>query len=232
MAKIVRGDLVLYKGQVYYYQPNGSNCYLYKNKQDIGNTSKKSYAPQKTSVTKYKETKINPPKQTFLSPYVKPEEPNTSDLTYTDEKLIQVNPPKQTFLSPYVKSEEPTTFDLIYTDEKHTEYSSKNAVSDEYVYVGKDITDSRHLYKIGKTINLKNRLRQYKTGQPNFEFIIKIKTTDCAKLETNLRNLLNVHGLHEGGENFIISINKIKTLFQKKAGIIMLDDGTYVDPDY
>lgn len=47
-----RGDLVKYKDGIYYFQPNGNTCYLYKNLEDVGNISKKVFAPVKNSVTK------------------------------------------------------------------------------------------------------------------------------------------------------------------------------------
>lgn len=34
----VRGDIVQYAGKAYYFQPNGSTCYLYNHKEDIGKT--------------------------------------------------------------------------------------------------------------------------------------------------------------------------------------------------
>jgi len=40
----------MYRGMKFFFQPNGNTCYLYKNKNDIGNLEKKSYAPARTSI--------------------------------------------------------------------------------------------------------------------------------------------------------------------------------------
>lgn len=49
---LIRGDLVDYGGKLYYYQPNGSSCYLYANEEDIGDASKKVCSPAKKFVKK------------------------------------------------------------------------------------------------------------------------------------------------------------------------------------
>lgn len=199
--KLIRGDLVLYKGGIYYFQPNGSSCYLYKNKEDVGDISKKIYAPRKTSVEKYiPESVIR----------------NNNNLLPVNEKIRPS----------YVKAEEPQTSALTYNT-----LSQNIKILTGYVYFGKDITDSRHLYKIGQTKNLQNRLKKYKTGQPNFEYIIKIRTENRTKLETKLINVLKTctKAIHEGGENYIIRIKDIKILLQK-AGLSTNNDGIYIDP--
>jgi len=34
-----RGDLVVYHGHIYYFQPNGRSCHLYDHRADIGKTT-------------------------------------------------------------------------------------------------------------------------------------------------------------------------------------------------
>jgi len=46
-----RGDLVEYRGELYYYQPNGGNCFLYEREEDVGDWPKRAWSPQKKSVT-------------------------------------------------------------------------------------------------------------------------------------------------------------------------------------
>ena len=90
----------------------------------------------------------------------------------------------------------------------------RDTAKSSYVYIGKDIEDARSLYKIGRTINLNNRLRQYKTGQPNFEYIIKIKTVDSKSLELRLKNEFKKYAYHnEVFKN--ININYVKKLLRK-----------------
>lgn len=152
MAAFKRGEYVEYKNNFYYYQPNGKNCYLYKNLIDVGNKEKKIFSPNKTSVSKI---------------------------------VSRISTQKDT-----------------------------NSKKIGYVYIGKDIEDPRSLYKFGRTINLKNRLRQYKTGQPNFEFIIKIRTLEYKNLESKL--IANFKEYRYQNEIFKdININKIKKLLLK-----------------
>lgn len=188
-SSLVRGDQVYYKGKIYWFQPNGSSCYLYENEVDIGYPSRKVFAPRKTSVTKY------------ISSYI----------SCNDTISILSNK------SPSMHHD--FSCELKPTDVKK---------SFEYVYFGKDITDSRHLYKIGRTSNLENRLKHYKKGQPSFEFIIKIKTYNSVKLETYLKNILSKYVDKESSETFIIKINNLKKLL-KKLGYFFNEDGIYLD---
>lgn len=52
MEGLQRGDAVVYKGRVLYYQPNGSSCHLYECPQEVGHPSKRVASPAKTSVRK------------------------------------------------------------------------------------------------------------------------------------------------------------------------------------
>ena len=47
-----RGDLVSFLNDVLYFQPNGSSCYLYKRRQDIGKTSLAKYSPARECIRK------------------------------------------------------------------------------------------------------------------------------------------------------------------------------------
>lgn len=83
-----------------------------------------------------------------------------------------------------------------------------------YVYIGKDIEDARSLYKFGHTQNLAQRLKHYKTGQPNFEFLVKIKSNDYKNLETKLlqyyKPLLYQNEIFKG-----INLNHVKSQLKK-----------------
>lgn len=48
----MRGDLVSYGGEVLYFQSNGSSCYLYKRREDVGRPSLAVYSPSSRCVTK------------------------------------------------------------------------------------------------------------------------------------------------------------------------------------
>jgi hypothetical protein len=45
------GDVVAYRGYLYFYQPNGTFCYLYHNSEDLGCTKKKALKAHYSSVT-------------------------------------------------------------------------------------------------------------------------------------------------------------------------------------
>lgn len=51
-AEPVRGDLVSYEGNYYFFQPNGSSCYLYKRACDVGEKHLAEYSPTKAKVRK------------------------------------------------------------------------------------------------------------------------------------------------------------------------------------
>jgi hypothetical protein len=55
---LVRGDKVVYKERIYFFQPNVLYCYLYENVEDVGDRAKCVGTPRKTSVTKLLE--VNP----------------------------------------------------------------------------------------------------------------------------------------------------------------------------
>jgi hypothetical protein len=48
----MRGDLVLFMNDVLYFQPNGSSCFLYKRRQDIGRRELAVYSPARSCIRK------------------------------------------------------------------------------------------------------------------------------------------------------------------------------------
>jgi len=46
------GDLVFYRNDIYYFEPAGNTCYLYKKRDDIGNKKLASHAPSRRSIRK------------------------------------------------------------------------------------------------------------------------------------------------------------------------------------
>ena len=50
-ANAKRGDRVRYRNELYYFQPNGSACYLFTKEEDLGDISKAAYAPRRDQVT-------------------------------------------------------------------------------------------------------------------------------------------------------------------------------------
>jgi len=50
--KLQRGERVLYNGKIYYFQPNGSSCYLYRRKKDVGIRDLAACTAAKTSVSR------------------------------------------------------------------------------------------------------------------------------------------------------------------------------------
>ena len=50
-ANAKRGDRVRYHNALYYFQPNGSACYLFTKEEDLGDISKAAYAPRRDQVT-------------------------------------------------------------------------------------------------------------------------------------------------------------------------------------
>lgn len=152
MSQLKRGDKVKYKGEILYFQPMGSCCYLYTNKEDVGDVSKKKYAPSKNSVERIEDKLENDSSS------------NESESSDEDKQVFSLS----------------------------TKMKDLN-LKTEYVYIGKDIEDGRRLYKIGRTANLAQRLKHYKTGQPSFEFIIKIQTENSRKLEKQLHDEYVAH---------------------------------------
>jgi hypothetical protein len=51
MATIKRGDRVRYGSRIYYFQPNGTSCYLYLAKEDVGTLKAAVFAPRREKVT-------------------------------------------------------------------------------------------------------------------------------------------------------------------------------------
>ena len=78
-----------------------------------------------------------------------------------------------------------------------------------YVYIGKDIEDARSFYKFGYTTDLNKRLISYKTGQPNFEFIVRIKTLNYQDLEKSLIKRYKPY-LYRGETFKNINLNEVK----------------------
>ena len=58
---IIREDQKEYLGNLYYFQPNGTSCFLYANKEDVGDKTKKVHSPLKKSVKKYASCKTLQP---------------------------------------------------------------------------------------------------------------------------------------------------------------------------
>jgi len=80
------GDLVSYKGGVFYFQPNGSSCYLYKNRDDIGNRDLAAYTPARRSIKK--------PTPAEIAAHVRPAQPRQSPreaIESLTEKLFAMN---------------------------------------------------------------------------------------------------------------------------------------------
>jgi hypothetical protein len=65
-----RGDLVQYRGYLYYYQPNGNFCYLYSHKEYVGRPTYATHAPGKKQIFKPTDDEI----KTFLKNKILPME--------------------------------------------------------------------------------------------------------------------------------------------------------------
>jgi hypothetical protein len=48
--KFKRGEIVFYQNKLFYFQPNGSSCYLYEKLEDVGDTKKSAHAPSRHQV--------------------------------------------------------------------------------------------------------------------------------------------------------------------------------------
>jgi hypothetical protein len=100
-----RGDLVTYTDRYghtgeYYFQPNGTSCYLYVNKEDVGFTERKAYAPSPNSVEKVKRVGVREQPSVQTSPYVPPKqsrfelspqpffEPGLQQIVQNDELIL------------------------------------------------------------------------------------------------------------------------------------------------
>jgi hypothetical protein len=46
------GDVVLYRGQPYYFTPNGSSCYLYERREQVGITDRALWCPSRKCIEK------------------------------------------------------------------------------------------------------------------------------------------------------------------------------------
>jgi hypothetical protein len=47
---LARGDLVMYKDEPFFFQPNGTACYLYRREEDIGKKDLATYTAARTAV--------------------------------------------------------------------------------------------------------------------------------------------------------------------------------------
>jgi hypothetical protein len=50
-----RGDLVVYNNILYFFQPNGTSCYLYAKQEEVGKRSLALHTPTTKSVRKANE---------------------------------------------------------------------------------------------------------------------------------------------------------------------------------
>lgn len=48
----VRGDIVLYHDEAYYFQPHGTSCFLYDRKEALGSPNKARWKPSRRMVTR------------------------------------------------------------------------------------------------------------------------------------------------------------------------------------
>lgn len=81
--ELKRGDLVEYEGKHYYFQPNGTSCYLYERLEDVGNKDKKVRSPAKKSVRKA----AVPLPAASSHPAARKKLPLTSDLNASDIEM-------------------------------------------------------------------------------------------------------------------------------------------------
>lgn len=51
-SKFKRGDIVSYKGELYFFQPNGTQCYLYEYYDEVGFWIMAKHKPSRKSVVK------------------------------------------------------------------------------------------------------------------------------------------------------------------------------------
>lgn len=82
-----------------------------------------------------------------------------------------------------------------------------------YVYVG---FDSSGLFKIGISNDLKKRMRQYKTTNPNFQYLCDMRVDSPAIVEAELHAKFGESRVH--GEWFNLSGVDLKWIHQKFYG--------------
>ena len=79
-ADLKRGDAVVYNGHLYYFQPNGSSCFLYEKLEDVGKKEKKVFSPSKAKVQRATLQQVQDSsrgQEAFVSGTPRKEEKNT-----------------------------------------------------------------------------------------------------------------------------------------------------------
>lgn len=82
-----------------------------------------------------------------------------------------------------------------------------------FVYVG---FDSSGLFKIGITRDLKKRMRQYKTTNPNFQYLCDMETHNPALVEAELHAKFGL--LRKHGEWFDLTASDLQWIHKKFYG--------------
>jgi hypothetical protein len=140
-----RGCLVSYKDTVYYYQPNGSSCYLYNTRDVIGDTSKAVVEVGRGSVRKATKAEVEefvstlPPPRPYIKTAVHPHIP------FTEYELAYHKRQKKEKLRKLLKDKVDEQFELLYnkleSKEALPDFSDDFVISISY----KKITDSLYV---------------------------------------------------------------------------------------
>jgi len=69
-----------------------------------------------------------------------------------------------------------------------------------YVYIGKDVSNPNDTIKIGSTTDLADRLISFRTGQPDFYYLVIIELRGYRELESELKQIYEEYKYE--GENF------------------------------
>lgn len=98
----------------------------------------------------------------------------------------------------------------------------------EQIYVIKINSYEKLLYKIGRSKNMNNRIKTYKTGRKNLDIVYSIECHNCKLVEKILKYKLKSHKYDKNKELFV---GPLKIIIQTiKKTINELEKGRQLNP--
>lgn len=92
-----------------------------------------------------------------------------------------------------------------------------------YIYVAfvgrtnTDATDTTHIYKIGRTVSLSQRLSSLSASNPDFQFVLLCHVSDCVTAECLAHSLLRAFRLtgHTSSASELFVVHDVSVLYQR-----------------
>ena len=184
-----KGDRVVYKGEVYYFEPNGGSCRLYRTLDDLRlprkeRLKKAVHSPSVSSVKAHVEdtpATVTTTTITTTTTTVSEDQPakEASEAEAEDEETTTVVEP-----NPCPDQEQPDPEDETESEDPKEEQPEPEPEPEQqqqqqqvcFFYVGTDVQPTPQAvlksYKAGISKDLSKRIRSYHTLHPGFEFFI------------------------------------------------------------